>query len=173
MNVITASRRHFEDLSVGESVALGSVTVTREMIIGWAQEFDPLPFHLDEAVAKKSLLGGLAASGWQTGALTLKLLGERFLNDIAIAGGLGFSDLKWKKPVMVNDTIFATAIITALRRSTSHPDRGILTLDLGVVNQKRESVMTMTLANLVEVRPPQMATPDQPYDVVQGEGHAS
>ena len=122
------------------------------MIFAWAKEFDPLPFHLDEEAAKKSLLGGLAASGWQTGALTLRLLGDGFLNGIAAAGGLGFSDLKWKKPVMVGDTISPTATVASLRRSAHHPDRGIMTLDLVVKNQRGEEVMTMTLANLVETR---------------------
>ena len=174
MNPATARLRHFEDLQVGEVAELGSVTLTRDMIIGWAKEFDPLPFHLDESAAKKSLLGGLAASGWQTGALALKLLGQGLFHDIATAGGLGFSDLKWKKPVMVNDTISVRATIAALRRSNSRPNRGILTLDLAVVNQKGESVMTMTIANLVETRDlPQMATPDQPYDVPHGEGHGA
>jgi len=152
MIAITTGRRHYEDLSVGETVALGSTTLTREMIFAWAKEFDPLPFHLDEEAAKKSLLGGLAASGWQTGALTLRLLGDAFLNTIAAAGGLGFSDLKWKKPVMVGDTISPTATVASLRRSAHHPDRGIMTLDLVVKNQRVEEVMTMTLANLVETR---------------------
>ena len=152
MNPITADRRHFEDLVVGETVNLGSTLVSKQMILEFAREFDPLPFHLDEEAAKRSLLGGLAASGWQTAALTLRLLGDAFLNKIASAGGLGFSDLKWKKPVMVGDTIFPTARIASLRRSAHHPDRGIMSLDLVVKNQRGEEVMTMTLANLVETR---------------------
>jgi len=175
MNPITANRRHFEDLAVGETIALGSVTVTKDMIFEYAREFDPLPFHLDEAAAKKSLLGGLASSGWQTGALTLRMLGDNFLNGIAAAGGLGFSDLKWKRPCMVGDTISATAIIAGLRRSNHHPDRGIMTVDLVVTNQKGEEVMTMSLANLVETRdaapPDRMPTPEQPYDLPTGEEH--
>lgn len=174
MNPVTANRRHFEDLALGESVALGSTTVTRDMIFAFAREFDPLPFHLDEKAAKTSLLGGLASSGWQTAALTLRQLCDGFLNTIAAAGGLGFSNLKWKKPVMVGDTISAKATIAGLRRSKHHPERGVLTLDLLVVNQKGEEVMTMTLANLVEARDPppaDMATPAQPYDVPSGEEH--
>jgi acyl dehydratase len=175
-NPATANRRHFEDLEVGEAIALGRTSVSKEMIFAFAREFDPLPFHLDEAVAKKSLLGGLAASGWQTGALTLRLLGDNFLNGIATAGGLGFSDLKWKQPVMVGDAIVPTATITALRRSSHHPDLGIMTLALSIRNQKGEEVMTMTLANLVEARAPAvaagapMATPAQPYDTPAGHG---
>ena len=82
----------------------------------------------------------------------IPVLGDTFLNTIAAAGGLGFSNLKWKKPVMVGDTIFPTARIASLRRSAHHPDRGIRSLDLVVKNQRGEEVMTMTLANLVETR---------------------
>jgi len=159
MNPITASRRHFEDLSVGEITTLGSTTVTKEMIVTFAREFDPFPFHLDEEAAKKSLLGGLASSGWQTAALTLRMLGDRFLNTIASMGGLGFSELKWKKPVMVGDTISGTATISALRRSRSHPERGIVTIDIAIGNQRGEPVMTMRLANLIELRDPSAPMP--------------
>ncbi len=154
MNPITQDRRHYEDLALGEIIDLGTTAVNKEMIITFAREFDPFPFHLDEAAAKASLLGGLASSGWQTAALTLKMLGDRFLVRIASMGGLGFSDLKWKKPVMVGDSISGTATISALRRSRSHPERGIVTLDMDIRNQKGEPVMTMRLANLVEVRDP-------------------
>ena len=154
MNPVTANRRHYEDLAVGEAIDLGTTTVTKDMIVTFAREFDPFPFHLDEEAAKASLLGGLASSGWQTAALTLRMLGDRFLNTIASMGGLGFSDLKWKKPVMVGDSISGTATIAALRRSRHHPERGIVTIDLDVRNQRREPVMTMRLANLIELRDP-------------------
>ncbi len=153
-NPITANRRHYEDLAIGEVIELGSVTVTKEMIISFASEFDPFPFHLDEAAAKASLLGGLAASGWQTAGLSLRMLADSFLATIASMGGLGFSDLKWKKPVMVGDSIGGTVTISALRRSQGHPERGIVTLDFDMRNQKSEPVMSMRLANLIELRDP-------------------
>lgn len=159
MNPITSSRRHYEDLQVGEIIELGATTVTKEMIISFAREFDPFPFHLDEEAARKSLLGGLASSGWQTAALTLRMLGEAFLNTIASMGGLGFSDLKWRKPVMVGDSISGTATIFALRRSRSHPERGIVTIDLAIANQRGEPVMSMRLANLIELRDPTAPMP--------------
>ena len=154
MNPVTARRRHYEDLALGEVVDLGRTTVSKEMITSFAREFDPFPFHLDEAAAKASLLGGLASSGWQTAALSLRMLGDAFLSKIASMGGLGFSDLKWKKPVMVGDTIGGTATIAGLRRSRHHPERGIVTLDFDVRNQKGEPVMSMRLANLIELRDP-------------------
>ncbi|MDB5506349.1 MAG: hypothetical protein JWR75_987 [Devosia sp.] len=158
MNPITADRRHYEDLAVGEVITLGRTMVTKPMIVGFAKEFDPFPFHLDEAAAKASLLGGLAASGWQTAALTLRLLVDAFLAKIASAGGLGFSDLKWKKPVMVGDSIGGTATIAELRTSKTHPHWGVITLDFDIRNQRNEPVMSMRLVNLVEIRNPMSAT---------------
>lgn len=156
-NPVTKDRRHFEDLAIGEVIALGRTTVTKQMITSFAREFDPFPFHLDEAAAKASLLGGLASSGWQTGALSLRMLVDSFLNTVASAGGLGFSDLKWKNPVMVGDTIGGTVTIAELRRSASHPQWGIMTLDFDVRNQKDQPVLTMRLANLVDTRNPEAA----------------
>jgi acyl dehydratase len=154
MNPATVDKRHYEDLALGEVIDLGRTAVSKEMIIAFASEFDPFPFHLDEAAAKASLLGGLAASGWQTAALSLRMLTDSFLNTIASMGGLGFSDLKWRKPVMVGDTIGGTVTIAALRRSKHHPERGIVTLEFDIRNQKAEPVMSMRLANLVELRDP-------------------
>ena len=151
-NPVTKDRRHFEDLRVGEIIDLGHTQVSKEMIISFAREFDPFPFHLDEAAAKASLLGGLASSGWQTGALSLRMLVDNFLSKIASAGGLGFTDLKWKSPVMVDDTIGGTATIVELRRSESHPQWGIVSIDFDVRNQKHQPVMSLRLANLVDVR---------------------
>ena len=151
-NPVTKDRRHFEDLRVGEVIELGHTKVTREMILSFAREFDPLPFHLDEKAAKASLLGGLAASGWQTGALSLRMLVDSFLSTIASAGGLGFTNLKWKTPVMVDDTIGGKATIAELRRSATQPQWGIVGIDFDIRNQKDQQVMTLRLSNLVDVR---------------------
>ena len=151
-NPVTQHLRHFEDLAVGEVITLGHVAVTKEMIFTFAREFDPLPFHVDEKAAKASLLGGLASSGWQTGALSLRMLVDSFLSKIASCGGLGFENLKWKNPVMVDDTIGGTVTISGLRRSSSHPQWGIVTLDFDIRNQADKPVLTMRLANLVECR---------------------
>ncbi len=169
MNSITSGRRHFEDLAVGENIVLGRVTVTREMILAFAREFDPLPFHLDEAAARKSLLGGLAASGWQTAALSLRLLNDAFLGKVASAGGLGFSELKWRRPVLAGDTIGGQATISTLRISQSRPEWGIAEIDFDIGNQNGAQVMSMRLANLIERRD---ATAEQPDDIGRGGGDA-
>jgi acyl dehydratase len=153
-NPVTENLRHFEDMVLGETVELGRTTVTKDMIISFARQFDPLPFHLDETAAKASLLGGLAASGWQTGALSLRMLVDAFLGKIASSGMLGFSDLKWKAPVMAGDTIGGTATVAKLRRSQSHPDCGIADIDFDIRNQAGKPVMSLRLSNLVEAREP-------------------
>lgn len=157
-NPITSTRRHFEDLAIGETIALGPITVSKTDIIEFATEFDPFPFHLDEKAARESLLGGLASSGWQTGALSLRMLVDAFLSKVASMGGLGFTDLKWKRPLMKGDTLSGTAVITGLRRSASHTEMGIVTIAFDMQNQKREQVMTLNLTNLVEVRDPSATT---------------
>lgn len=166
-NPATSERRHFEDLSVGETVHLGRVRVTKHMITSFAAQYDPFPFHLDEKAAKASLLGGLAASGWHTAALSLRLLVDAFLSKVASMGGLGFSDLKWKRPVMVGDTIGGTVSIAALRRSHTHPEMGIVTLAFDIRNQKNQPVMTMNLANMIEVRDPNAPIPDAHLEETQ------
>jgi len=145
-------RRHFEDLAIGEVIDLGPITVSKAMVVDFAREFDPFPFHLDEVAAKNSLLGGLAASGWQTAALSMRMLVDQFLSGIASMGIAGFSDLKWKKPVMVGDTIGGTAALVELAPSPAHRTYGIVSIDLEIRNDRGLPVMSMRLANRVAMR---------------------
>ncbi len=152
VNPVTRDRLHFEDLEVGQSFALPRRKVTRQMILDFARTYDPLPFHLDEKAARESLLGGLAASGWQTAALSLRMLVDVFLSRAASMGGLGFTDLRWHRPVLVDDTITGIVTIVGLRASDSHPEWGIATLEFDIRNQRRQQVLSMRLANLIERR---------------------
>ena len=89
----------WEDFTVGETVAFGHKQVTREEIIAFASEFDPQPFHLDEAAARETLLGGLAASGWHSCAMLMRLICDDYLSEAAGMGGPGVEDVRWLKPV--------------------------------------------------------------------------
>jgi acyl dehydratase len=153
-NPVTNDRLHFEDLELGQIFALGPRTVTREEMIAYAREYDPFPFHVDEAAAKASLLGGLAASGWQTGALSQALLVEAFLGRAAGMGGLGFRDLKWRKPFMAGRTLSGTAAIAGLRLSQTKPDRGIVEIGFDMQDETGARLLTMTLINMIAVREP-------------------
>ena len=170
-NPITATRLHFEDLRLGEAVALGPVTVTKDDIVTFARQFDPLPFHLDEDAARRSLLGGLAASGWQTGALTLRMLTDAFLSGVAGLGLARVEALKWRKPLLAGDTLAGTATIAGLRRPPDQPEIGLVSFAITMRNRKGETVMTLRLIEKVAVRDPS-ATPaaDIFLPVVPGEG---
>ncbi len=154
INPVTKDRKHFEDLEVGQSFALPSRKVTRQMIVDFARQYDPLPFHLDEKQAKASLLGGLASSGWQTATLSQKLLVDVFLSGVATMGMIDVTKLKWLKPVMVDDTIDGSARLTALKSAPDRADAGLAILDLHVHNQKQQPVLSMRLTYLVERRQP-------------------
>lgn len=151
-NPITKDRWHFEDLRVGQIIELGPTKITKQMILDFAHEFDPLPFHIDEQAAKKSLLGGLAASGWQTAGISLRMLVDNFLSKVDSRGGLGFDNLKWVRPVLANDEIGGQVTIAELRRSNSRPEWAIIGLDFDIKNQRKQRVLTMRLNNLVGVR---------------------
>lgn len=127
-----------EDRRIGETVDLGAHTFERAEIIAFATEFDPQPFHLDEAAGKASLFGGLSASGWHTAAIHLKLLlAERDARlararDLGLAiaetgPSPGFNALKWLKPVLTGDTIRFRTQTVGLRPLASNPKRGLVT----------------------------------------------
>ncbi|WP_051332319.1 MaoC family dehydratase [Cucumibacter marinus] len=159
---------YYEDLTVGQQIALGERTIGKQEIFAFAREYDPLPFHLDEKAAKESLLGGLASSGWQTAGFALGLFVEAFLGKAASMGGLGFRDLKWKRPFMVNDTLTGTVTVTDLRRSRSRPEVGIATFEFDMCNQQGKPLMSMSLVNLIGLRDP--GSPIRDDEVGDGDG---
>ena len=100
-----APQYYWEDLTVGSTRELGSVSPTREQILDFAGQFDPQPFHLDEAAAKASVFGGLCASGWHTCAMAMRLMVDNFLNEAASLGSPGLESVKWLRPVFPGDTL--------------------------------------------------------------------
>ena len=135
--------RHFEDFYVGEVLPLSPVEVMRAEIIAFAAEFDPQPFHLDEAAAAETMLGGLAASGWHTTALFMRMLCEGWLNGCASMGSPGVDSLKWLRPVRPGDRLGGRSIVVATRTSKTRPDRGFVQFRHEVENQRGEPVMVL------------------------------
>jgi acyl dehydratase len=117
---------HFEDYAAGQTFALGPHEVTAEAIIAFAREFDPQPFHLDEAAARNSLLGGLAASGWHSTAMLMRLMCDACLSRSAILGSSGMDEVKWLSPVLAGDVLSGSFTITGTRASASRPGIGIV-----------------------------------------------
>jgi acyl dehydratase len=115
------TERYLEDFSAGQSFKSGRLRIDADSIRRFAAEFDPQPFHLDEAAAKTSIFQGLAASGWHTAAITMRLLVE---SDFKPAGGIigaGFDELRWPRPVRPGDELRVESEVLETRVSKSRP----------------------------------------------------
>jgi acyl dehydratase len=135
--------RYLEDFKPGDILESPSrCTITEEAIIAFAREFDPQPFHLDADAARKSIYGGLLASGWHTGAVMMRLLCDGVLRDSASLGSPGVDELRWIKPVRPGDTLRVRMTVLGVVPSRSKPDRGIVRSLTEVLNQNDEVVMT-------------------------------
>ena len=134
--------RSFEDFEPGETIALGSKTVTREEILAFAAEFDPQPFHLDDAAGEASLLGGLAASGWHTIAMLMRLLCDNLLLNSSGKGSPGVEEVRWMRPVRPGDVLTASAEVISSRVLNSRPELGMVDFLFTVTDQTGTPVMT-------------------------------
>ena len=145
-----AAHFYLDDLDVGQRFSSGSHVLDAAQIKGFAREFDPQPFHLDDEAAKATLFGGLAASGWHTAAVTMRLLVQ---SGLPIAGGIIGSggELSWLKPARPGDTLTVESEIVEITPSRSRPDRGSVRVRSETRNQNGEVVQTFT-ARLVVPR---------------------
>ena len=125
----------FEDFTVGRSFALGPKSMNREEIIAFASEFDAQPMHLDEAAGKASLLGGLAASGWHTNAVAMRMMYDSYIGRSTSQGSPGITRLEWKKPVLAGDTLTGRTTVLEARPLKSRPGLGTVRLENDIENQ--------------------------------------
>lgn len=140
-----------EDINVGDRFTTSTYEVTAKAIYEFADEWDPQPFHLSEQAAEETFFNGLAASGWHTAAITMKLL----VADVPIATGIiGASiQLAWPSPTRPGDVLHVELEVTDVRRSKSNPDRGFLTTTYKTINQHGEVRQQATGNLLVFTRP--------------------
>jgi len=134
---------YWEDLAPGSVRDLGTVTLSAEEIKTFARQFDPQPFHLDEAAAQRSIFGNLCASGWHTCALAMKLTVENFLHESSSMGSPGLESLRWLKPVYAGDTLRLQQTIVESRPLRTRPDTGLVRSRWEMFNQNGEKVMQM------------------------------
>jgi len=116
----------FEDFTPGNRLEFGAHEITKDAIIAFAEKYDPQPFHLDEEAAQRSLLGGLAASGWQSCALAMRMVCDGFLNATDGRGAPGIDEVKWLKPVRPGMVLSMRADIVSTRISQSRPSIGLV-----------------------------------------------
>jgi acyl dehydratase len=137
---------------VGRRFTTGSVAVDAAAIRAFAAEYDPQPFHLDDAAARASLFGRLVASGWHTMALTMRLLVEGGLRPAWGLIGLGADELRWPRPVEPGDVLQVEWEVIEARPSSSKSDRGIARFRVTTRNQRGEVVLTLITTVLVPQR---------------------
>jgi len=155
--------KFFEDIKVGDRAEVGRHTFTADEIKKFATKFDPQPFHLDEAAARKSIFGALCASGWHTASVWMRLMVEHNKREdaaqrargeavAALGPSPGFRELKWLKPVYVGDTITYATEIVETRASNSRPGWGLMSFRNTGVNQNNEPVISFISVAFVERR---------------------
>jgi acyl dehydratase len=148
------AEHYFEDFAPGQKYRGASrLRVEAARVKSFAAEFDPQPFHLDEAAARETIFKGLAASGWHTAAMTMRLLVE---SDLKPAGGIvgaGFDEFRWPRPVRPGDELWVESEILEVRPSKSRPDQGLVKVRTTTYNQNGEPVQ-VNVGNLVVPRRP-------------------
>src|ERR1700677_649146 len=145
-------REHYlEDFAVGQTFSSGRLRIDKERIFAFAAEFDPQPFHLDEAAARHSIFGGLAASGWHTAAVTMRLLLDSELKPAGGIVGAGPDECRWPRPVRPGDELRIECEVIEVRPSKSRPEQGLIKLRTTTLNQDDEPVL-VHVVNLVVLR---------------------
>jgi acyl dehydratase len=145
--------RYLEDFVVGQVFGSGRLVVDEERIKSFAAEFDPQPFHLNEATAGNTIFRGLAASGWHTAAMTMRLMVD---SEIKPAGGIvgaGFDEFRWPRPVPAGDELRPESEVLEVRPSKSRPEQGWIKVRTTTLNQNGDAVQIL-IANLVVPRRP-------------------
>ena len=133
----------FEDFTPGRRFEFTKRTLTADAIIAFAGEFDPQPMHLDEEAGRNSILGGLAASGWHTCAMFMRMLCDAVVSDSTSQGVPGVDQVRWKKPVLAGDTLTGRCTVLSKRLSRSRPQLGFVTTHSELFNQRGESVFEL------------------------------
>jgi acyl dehydratase len=144
--------RYLEDYAVGQTYGSGRIRIEEERIKSFAAEFDPQPFHTDHETASRTIFKGLAASGWHTAAMTMRLMVD---GDLKPAGGIvgtGFEEFRWPRPVRPGDELHIQCEVLEVRPSKSRPDQGLIKLRTTTFNKANEPVQIMVGTLLVPRR---------------------
>ncbi len=145
--------RYLEDYGPGQKFGSGRIRVDAAGITAFAAQFDPQPFHLDEDAARQTVFQGLAASGWHTAALTMRLLVEGGLRPKGGIIGMGFEEFRWPKPVRPGDELRVESEVLEVRPSKSRPEQGLIKVRTTTLNQRDEAVQVNVGTLLVPRRP--------------------
>ena len=142
---------HFEDFTPGRRFEYLPRRMETAEIVAFAREFDPQPMHMDEQAGKSSILGGLAASGWHTSAVMMRMLYEVYIDGSTSEGSPGVDLMEWKRPVLAGDTLGGHCMVLDARASRSRPEIGILRMRAEVTNQRGELVAVSEYINMMRL----------------------
>ncbi len=147
------TERYLDDFTVGQTFWSGRLQIDEEQITRFASGFDPQPFHLDDKAARDTMFRGLAASGWHTAALTMRLLVEGELKPAGGIVGAGIDELRWPRPVRPGDELRVESEVLEVRPSKSRPEQGMIKVRSTTLNESGEAVQIF-VGNLVVPRKP-------------------
>ena len=142
----------YDDLSTGDKFHFSTYSVSKAEIREFAEQFDPQPFHLDEDAAQESIFGELVASGWHTGAISMRLIDDAVFSDMDNLAGRGISELTWHNPVYPDDVLSGYAEIVKMTPSDHDLSRGDVTWEITMTNQDEDVVMTYRTVSIVRRR---------------------
>jgi acyl dehydratase len=137
-------KRHWEDFKPGTVASYGPRLVTREEIVAFAAEFDPQPMHLDEAAGAATLLGGLAASGWHSCCILMRIIADGFINDSSSLGAPGVDEVRWLKPLRPGTQVRVRTTVLGTRASSSRPEIGFVKCLFEMLDERDAVLVTLT-----------------------------
>ena len=151
---MTSDLLHYEDFPEGLVIPLGTYHLSKDEVIAYAREWDPQPFHIDEAAGERSVLGGLAASGWQSCAILIRLSVEGYANKSAAMASNSMEETRWLRPVLAGETLTGRATVLSRRVSAKRPEMGILKMKFELLNSEGELKVEITGIQFMKVRNP-------------------
>ena len=158
MTTTTPTHLYWEDFTVGSTREFGATLVTREAVLAFAGEFDPQPFHLDDAAAEKSLFGKLSASGWHTCAMTMRMTVDAVLVQSSSLGSPGLDNIRWQQPVFPGDVLSVRLTTLEARPMASRATVGLVLSKWETLNQRGEVVLSMQGWGMFGRREPAVAS---------------
>jgi acyl dehydratase len=149
---VPINERYFEDYVPGPTYEYGPISVSEAEIIDFAKKFDPQYIHTDPEKAARGPFGGLISSGWHTSSLMMRLYADNYVSSVAAIASPGVDELRWLKPVRPGDSLWIRVTVLESRRSQSKPHFGMVRVLVEVINQNKETVMTVKTMNLIRCR---------------------
>jgi acyl dehydratase len=146
-------RLYFEDFPPGKTFEYGDRVMTADEIVEFAREFDPQPFHLDDALARQTMAGGLIASGWHSAALMMRINCDELFLRSASQGSPGIESIDWLKPVRPGDRLKVRLTTVSARETRSRPDLGVVEGRFELINQNGEVAMRQVASVFIRRRP--------------------